>query len=267
MQPCEDITYWAGYVTRYAVNHINPAATRAMASQVGRVRKTRANSSAVIWELGQTTAHESQRRRDDNWRCEVQAPSNKHVGSYRGSRDSDRSRDVVMCRRATQRRPPATRSVPVSQCPYSGELAKERSESMRGRGRGGGAENREQRHAWRVGRRTLQRLWCRGLRGRWLVSGGRAVVCVAARARHGREGTGQLVHCFWKPVSLGRWSLADGACWPKEREATSQSSWCGAWRLDESSQAAVSSAPLHPTTALQRAGARCSCRLKNLRAA
>jgi hypothetical protein len=134
MQPCEDITYWAGYVTRYAVNHINPAATRAVASQVGRVRKTRANSSAVIWELGQTTAHESQRRRDDNWRCEVQAPSNKHVGSYRGSRDSDRSRDVVMCRRATQRRPPATRSVPVSQCPYSGELAKERSESMRGRG-------------------------------------------------------------------------------------------------------------------------------------
>jgi hypothetical protein len=48
MQPCEDITYWAGYVTRYVVNHTNSAATRAVASQVGRVRKTRANSSVVI---------------------------------------------------------------------------------------------------------------------------------------------------------------------------------------------------------------------------
>jgi hypothetical protein len=263
MQPCEDITYWAGYVTRYAVNHINPAATRAVASQVGRVRKTRANSSAVIWELGLTTAHESQRRRDDNWRCEVQAPSNKHVGSYRGSRDSDRSRDVVMCRWATQRRPPATRSVPVSQCPSVPALGNwQRSEGQRSRRRGGGADDREQRHAWRVGPRP-----CSGCGVEVCVAGGRAVVCVAARAGHGREGTAQLVHCFWKAVSLGRWSLFDGACWPKEREAMGQSSWCGAWRLAESSQAAVSSAPLHPTTALQRAGARCSCRLKNLRAA
>jgi hypothetical protein len=172
MQPCEDITYRAGYVTRYAVNHINPAATRAVASQVGRVRKTRANSSAVIWELDQTTAHKSQRRRDDNWRCEVQAPPSKHVGSYRGSRDSDRSRYVVMCRWATQRRPPDTRSVPVSQYPRSGELAKERSEGVRGRGAEGQRTRRRStkpraRHAWRVGRRP-----CSGCGVEVCVAGG-----------------------------------------------------------------------------------------------
>ena len=110
--------------------------------------------------------------------------------------------DREMCRWAGEVSDPVPQMAAASEClspsvPVLGNCRRggQRAEGQRRRRRSRGGPG--------CGPQTLQRLWCRGLGDvRWPVDGGRAVVCVAARAR---RGTGQLVHSFWKPVSLGRW--------------------------------------------------------------
>jgi hypothetical protein len=109
---------------------------------------------------------------------------------------------------------PQCPSVPVSQLWGIGKGA---------RGRGADDEGAEQKTA------------SRDMPGVWALDPAAVVMSRFAWPSGGLRGctggasTAQLVHCFWKPVSLGRWSLFDGACWPKKREANQVGVGHGGW--------------------------------------